>query len=790
MLRIERRVIMNFPTSSLPINIGFEKIKDEHTLYQLVPDATIDNVHCSEELVKALHQVKKDLKSRIKRNNMKFSYHQKDVTSYEIFLSKEQIKFTLAIPTKYDAFIQNKVKTSWKNVALKESEDYIHVFENDESLTCDLELENHFFMSLLTDSRTHAPLSSILNVTHGLVDDDKLLFQLLLSPIGNWWHGIADNKYEAYRQGKDVTSSTNPLLKIYIWLYENVIDYVIELIEEIFESILGLPPTPKKTKKPTNVMRGTNAIKTDKTMYEGFNARVRLFSYSQDETRRRDNLNSLIVAFRTLDGDNALKPTDIAPVIRIKREVGRYSFLFPQVFNLREVQQIVTLPNRTMQKEYKQLKAISTKQSNLPKDAFDNKGILIGSYNLKGEEKLIYFSSKQNDIAQSKALICKQGGGKTTYMQNYIYEAYKKNQCVVVIDHIQGCELTNEIIPYISKDRLVVLNLKELISKNEIKGLGYNEVYDLLSSDNPRERVNGANRISTQLTELLNSITLGATETLSSQMVKYLSSACRVVYSVNKDSSIMDVYYCLEDVETRKDYIEKALSGGFYTSDHVDIKTLKYLSKKEKDEEVTRLGEIRGVLSRFSSIQALDLNIMELFSNRIDTSIDFNKYFDEKKIVFVQIPQTEFENDIVRDIMTTFFCTKLWLACQTRPQEKLTLTHLVLDEVSMIPSTNNFLAKYITSFRRHCLSTLFACHNLAQFKTALSNINSSGLNFIIMGGVKHEAIKAIEDDLVDFDSDDIVNLKSRHAIVSTTYDDERVEFMVKLFDKFYKRKAF
>lgn len=781
---------MNFPIDSLPINIGFEKIKDEHILYQLIPDATIDNVHCSDELVKALHQVKRDLKSRIKRNSMKFSYHQKDVTSYEIFLSKEQIKFTLAIPTKYDTFIQNKVKTSWKNVALKESEDYIHVFENDESLTCDLELQNHFFMSLLTDNRTHAPLNSILNVTHGLVDDDKLLFQLLLSPIGNWWHGVADNKYEAYRQGKDVTSTGNPILRIYMWLYENVIDYIIELIEEIFESILGLPPTQREPKKPSNVMRGTNSIRTDKTMYEGFNARVRLFSYSQDVNRRRDNLNSLIVAFRTLDGDNALKPTEVVPVIRVKREVGRYSFLFPQVFNLREVQQIVALPNRPMQKEYKQLKAISTKQSNLPKEAFNNKGILIGSYNLKGEEKLIYFSGRQNDIAQSKALICKQGGGKTTYMQNYIYEAYKKNQCVVVIDHIQGCELTNEIIPYISKDKLVVLNLKELISRDEIKGLGYNEVYDLLSSDNPRERVNGANRISTQLTELLNSITLGATEQMSSQMVKYLSSACRVVYSVNKDSSIMDVYYCLEDVETRQDYIDKALCGGFYTSDHVDIKTLKYLTKKEKDEEVTRLGEIKGVLSRFSSIQALDLNIMELFSNRIDTSIDFNKYFDEKKVVFVQIPQTEFENDIVRDIMTTFFCTKLWLACQTRPQEKLTLTHLVLDEVSMIPSTNNFLAKYITSFRRHYLSSLFACHSLAQFKTALSNINSSGLNFIVMGGVKHEAIKAIEDDLVDFDSDDIVNLKSRHAIVSTTYNDERVEFMVKLFDKFYKRNAF
>lgn len=769
--------------------IKMERIKDTQEVCQITPDITISNIHSSQELIQSLHQIGNGIKKRLLKTDMGYKLYKKDTLSYEIYLSQEQIKFTLIFPTRYTSYVDNKIKDSWKGVGINTTDDYIQVFENEETLSCEMKLENHYFMTLLTDKRKTSTLDSILNTVGNLVDDDKLLFQLLLQPVGNSWHFIADNKYEQFKEGKLETSNKNLVSRAYVFLYENIISEIVEFINEVIATFIGVElKNNQEIRKTRPSIRREMEIDKTKTMYDGFNFSLRLFSYSKDDARRSGNLDSLIVAMRSFDADNMLQPGKIKRGIKIKRELGKYSVLFPQILNTNEVQKMIVLPNASMQKEYKQLKTISNKQTNLPDLAFDNKGILIGKYNLKGEEVDIHFSNIVNDIAQSKALICSQGGGKTTYMQNYIYEAYQKNQCVVVIDHVQGCELTNEIIPYISEDRLEVINLKELTERDEIKGLGYNEVYRLLSSDNPRDRVNGANRIATQLTELLNSVTLGATEPLSSQMIKYLSSACRVVYSVNKESSIMDVYYCLEDAYMRESYISKALTGGFYKADHIDIRNLSYLTKEEKGEMVTRIADIKGILNRFSGIQALDLNILELFSNKVDDSIDFNKYIDENKVVFIQIPQTEFENDVVRDILTTFFCTKLWLTCQTRPKESLKLTHLILDEVSMIPSTNMFLSKYITQFRRHLLSTLFACHNLNQFRAALSNINSSGLNLIIMSGVKHEAVKTIEEDLTVFDWNDIKNLKSRCAVVSTTYNNEKVEFVVRLLDKFYKRK--
>lgn len=768
---------------SLPVNIGFEKITDKHKIYQLTPDMTIDTVQGNDELIRALHQINKDLKKRVIRDGLHWTYHKKDIPTYEIYLSRQQIKFTLAIPSRFDSFITNKVKSSWKNVGINEVEDYIHVFENEQTLQCNMSLEKHFFMSLLTDKRRHAPMDSILNVSNALIDDDKLLFQLLLEPVNNWWHISADEKYKAYREGKDVTNSQNIFLKAYIMLFENVIEYVIDFVGEVLDVFMGVD-TVKRESKGLDNMRSRIEIKTDKTMYDGFNARIRLFSYSKDDVRRRENLNSLIVAFRTLDADNALKPGSMNEVIKIKRENGRYSFLYPQILTTKEVQQMIGLPNRAMQREYKQLKTIATRQTNLPEKAFKD-GIKMGMYNLKGNSVPVYFSKKDDDLAQAKILVCSQGGGKTTFMQNYVYECYKKKQPIIVIDYVQDCEMTNELIPHLDNDRVVVYNLHEMTDGDYIRGIGYNEIKDLLNSDKPRERLRGANAISSQICTLLNGVTFGATEELSSQMLKYLTSACRVVFSTT-NATIMDVYYCLEDHEIRERYVKRAIAMGIYEEDHVDIKNMKYLTKEDKGVFSTRTGDIRGVLNRFAGIQSLDLRLLELFSNEVDESIDFNKHINDDKIVFIQIPQTEFTDDSTRDILTTFFATKLWMTCQSRRGKDLKLTHLLLDEVRMIPNTSNFLSTHITEFRRHRLSTLFACHNLNQFQNALSSINSSGSNLFIMSGVKREAIKCIEDDLVNFDWDEIKDLKKRQALVTTNYDAERYEFVVSLQDKFFK----
>ena len=772
-------------SKALPINIGFEKITDKHKIYQLTPDMTIDNVQANDELVRALHQVNKDLKKRIKRNGLRLSYQTKEIATYEIYLSKQQIKFTLAVPSKFDTFIVNKIKSSWKNVGINETDDYIDVFENDETLQCELKLEKHFFLSLVTDKRRNAPLDSILNASTVLLDDDKMLFQLLLEPVNNWWHILADEKYNAYRNGKDVFNDQNLFIKAYNFIYDNIIEYIIDFVTDILDVFLGMDSAPKRNMRKFDDFKPLREIKEDKTMYDGFNARIRLFSYSKDEVRRRENLNSLIVAFRTLDANNALKPGSFDQVIKIKREKGKFSFLYPQILSTKEVQQIIGLPNRAMQREYKQLKSIANKQTDLPAKAF-NGGIKMGLYNNKGNLIPVNFSSNLDDLAQSKILVCSQGGGKTTFMQNYTYECYKNNQPVIVIDYVQDCEMTNELIPYIDKDKLVVYNLHEMTNGDYINGIGYNELNHLLQSDNPRERLRGADMIASQLCILLNGVTFGATEELSSQMLKFLMSACRVVFSTGK-AKIMDVYYCLEDVETRQDYIDKALASGVYTSDHVDIKNMEYLTKDDKGILTTKTADIKGVLNRFAGIQSVDLRLLELFSNPVNEELNFNKHIDENKIVFIQIPQTEFTDDTTRDILTTFFATKLWMTCQTRRGKDLKLTHLLLDEVRMIPNTSHFLSRYITEFRRHRLSTLFACHNLNQFQSALSSINSSGSNLFIMSGVKREAIRCIEDDLINFDWDEIKDLKKRHALVTTNYDAGKYEFIIKLEDKFFKK---
>ena len=782
---------------SLPIGIKFEYVKDEHTLLELTPDSTIDSVQCSHELLTAIHSVNKDFKTRFKRDGRVWTYYRKDVVSYEIYLEKEKIKFTIAVPTRYDSFIENKVNQSWKKTQIKKAdEDYLQVFENNNSLTCDMKLEKHYFMSLLTDNRTNGALDSILGVSRNLQEDDKLLFQLMLEPIDNWWHYFAEEKYEDYRNGKEVDNNKGFIAKVFTWIYENIVVDLVDVIDTTISTIFDVPDDSRErdrfienTRSPRRRMSAERDIDMKKTAFQGFNTTIRLFSYSKNEVRRNENLNSLIVALRTLDADNNLVPGKFKKPIKIRRSNGTISVLYPKnILNFKEVQQIVTLPNRSMQKEYKQINSIAHKQTELPNAAFSGKGVPIGTIKAAGVEQEIRLSDKLDDKCQSKILITRQGGGKTTTEQNYIYQSYLKNEPVIVIDYVKDCELTKEIEPYFDPKRLKIYDMNEYTSGMIVGGLGYNEVYDMLDSDNPRTILNGANYMATQLSKLLNHVTLGDTSELSSQMTKYLSSACRVVFS-KKGATIMDVAYVLENPNVRETWIKDAIERGIFTEDHIDIRNLRYLTVEDKNGNLSnRDADIKGILNRFAGIQSLDLRLIELFSNPIDVTIDFRKHIENKDVVFIRIPQTMFPEEQVRDIITSFFCTKLWLTVQVMNNQ--TPTHLILDEIKMVPITSYFLSNYITQFRRYRLSTMFAAHNLDQFKHALTDINSSGANLFILQGVKRDAIKIIESDLQSFSWSDIQQLKPFHALCVTTYNNEQYEFVTNLYDAFFKDKKF
>ena len=50
----------------------------------------------------------------------------------------------------------------------------------------------------------------------------------------------------------------------------------------------------------------------------------------------------------------------------------------------------------------------------------------------------------------------------------------------------------------------------------------------------------------------------------------------------------------------------------------------------------------------------------------INKEDNISKWIEEGKSIFIHIPQTKFPNQNTRDILTTFFISRIWLAVQIK----------------------------------------------------------------------------------------------------------------------------
>ena len=70
-------------------------------------------------------------------------------------------------------------------------------------------------------------------------------------------------------------------------------------------------------------------------------------------------------------------------------------------------------------------------------------------------------------------------------------------------------------------------------------------------------------------------------------------------------------------------------------------------------------------MSRFTQLTKVPF-LEAMLKADIDPSHDFDKWIQEGKSVFIMIPQNLFPNPKTRDIITTYFMTRIWLTAQIR----------------------------------------------------------------------------------------------------------------------------
>ena len=712
---------------------------------------------------------------------------------FDIELTKNQTSFYLTIPQNLEDIVINKAKTIWDKANIHEENLASNIKEETTELA-ELVLKDFNFKSLSTDKGDLYPLTNIMAITKVLNDEETIRISVCFEPLKRTnWISKSHDEFKQFKRGKRVDreiNKTEQLIKLGVKSAETLLNYYTEYQMLIFEAVLGtvIPDNDEEKKQIININlnnEGTILNKADgvnthtnyKRSADAFMTRILILSDSKDKQRRKSAILMVSNAFKDLSGDNEL-------IMRFcdhkyVKEILKRNFDGSNECILcdREVAKLIQLPQVTLQTLYN-IENIDTREVELPTETLTGK-IRVADVRLNSKNKTVttYFSEDVKKVSFTNVVIGPEGCGKTTQIKRIAKECSWNGYSNILIDFVEDNKLAKEVMEGIDHEKTIILRIGD---KGFIPALAYNEVSKLITEDlDDWMKIHYASMIAEQVEYLVNSITSTVTGELSDAMVRLLNAACRIVF-VKPNSTIGDVFDVLlrhdkrlKAVEYAKNIYDKD-SNLFYELD--SINEYDKTGKKITGTKMTNRS-LEGVLSRFTQLTKVPF-LEAMLKAKIDTEQDLNKWIQEGKSVFIMVPQNLFPNPKTRDIITTYFITRIWLAAQIREDNSnARLCNLIFDEVHQMPNTASFIAQHVNEFRRHRLGLTISCHYLAQFRELEEAMLSKRTNYLIIQGTQKDNVKKLAEEIAPFTLEDLTKLKQHEAICSINYPSGRYNFI-------------
>lgn len=820
---MKKKVLVGYEGSGGKIKSLVEKNEYSYNLYKLVPDRFIpDSGKVVEEVLKALSALRRPSLKLDKVKNTKLVIDPNMPVHYEVLIKDGEVTFNYAIPSKYEEILVNKIRRVYRTSTFKSREDYTRDF-----IDCYMSsfvLKRHYLFSLNTDYRENSFIEGLLSVASNVKKGDEVLLQVSVMPLDESWKGWWKEAYRSYRQGRKLDVS------------HGILEFVLDKVFSLGEGMLGVLDMLTNVRgdyrgrynrgyyggypgnsynKGRNYSRegyygnrgyyrgrsyyGSSGIygggyrgysgfsnrprvDMQKINYDGFEVKIRL--YCKDYRKLQYYAKIFDGVFKVLDSEQQIVPGVIKKVKGIDRGMG--IDINKQILSSKELAMFFQKPNRRMQRDFKDnLESIDTIETSIP-EQLRNGEIPIGVTTYRGEKMNVYWNTKDKHMAPMHKLITGlQRTGKTSYITNFAIDAVRAGHSVFVIDTIKDTELANNIrdhMPKKHKDKLIVLDFSNL---DWLLPLAWNEMTNKKVSST-RERLKISSMLAGNFEYFLETVGefKSDAQKLSPKMKRYLSSACKLVMSIN-GTSIKDVLDCLMYVDCRHEFIKRS---GLSINSNLVQELLQLDGENEKTGELyTRYSEISGIVDRVS-ILFNDYMMELLLSVPNNNRIDFRKWADEGYCVLLKMSELEFSRNTLKTLVTLIY-SKIWVAMLSRGYgDNHRLTHVILDEIHNFPQVTEMLKLNCRESAKYGLSYVFTSHLLKDLRDLLPYIKGSGANFMLFKTTK-ENFMLMEEELKlgGFELEDCMRIKDYHTLNIINYDRDYVVFTSKVPDPVDKR---
>lgn len=759
-------------TKSIRLDKYFELVNPEYVYFKLIPHSSTRN-NSSDKLAQLVNKVYLDFNKRVYREEKKLFFKTQSKVSYYIYLEKSKIEFYFIIPKPYKRIFKDRISDTWRNIEIKEVKDIPKFKEN--SIKYSLNYKKEDALSLSVDKRNNELLSSTLNLLEILESEtnDKLGIVYNFIPSSQT---ILDSFKGYHREVIDKFNNQKPLdknkknakyiLKVAIMFLINSIDGFIDRMQTDLKQPI---------QNNINLFQNRELSRATHKKENCTLCRSQIVVMSESSNKKNEDINGRAACetFSIIDEDNSLVYDEI------KKDFNICDYKYPCPINQTSTQEcsnFLAMPGRDLINQHKNIEHISVLENKVP-DELKTGFFRIGNVKVKETNTNAYKSNDEQLSRLGMAYLGCMGAGKTTFMTNNACDIINNGYGLVNIDIINNCELSESIKTIAPRDKLIEIDCS---NPNHIQSFAYNE---LTLNDNATdyEKIANATLHTQQIAVLLDSIN-DDTSKLSPKMLKYLYAAGTVVFASKKYASLKDVINCLTIPKYRHNYIDE-LTDSLNELLEDEIITLKELDKVDKNGSVSNNdSKIEGIIDRSIHLKTSSHTKLA-FMKSSKENLSFVELLEQNKVILIKIPESKFPSKMIRNIIATFFLSKIWLAKQILATRKQPKTFLLFDEFYKCYNCQLLYQDIFVEARKFDLVSIVALHYLNQLSQQCKEaLKASGTSYLLLQGADVKAYQDLKSNLIQFgyEEEDLLNLDRYTALALIKTTKNYSAFVVKL----------
>ena len=733
-----------FKAKSMKLNDYVKVVKNEYVTVQIIPAKSNRNNN-TDAIAQIINKMYLKANQLIIRENKKLIISTQMKASYYIHITKDKVEFYFIIPKIHITKFKTKFIEVWKNVEVKEV-DRIPVDIN-KGTKYQLNYKYNDSLSLDVDKRSNDLLNANLSTLEILEAGESIGIFYNFIPTGeretNYFQVNHNEIINKYKNGNNLKKSKNigDILVLSVRFLIGFIDDFISSMQKNLDTnnkVIGIKrePTPATIKKASK-----DIIKTQ----------IIISSQSTSRSREQTLLNSVSNSYKSISNDNELIPREI------KKDIDIYKTTIDDVkvnyTTTEETQNFISLAGKDLIEQYNIIDHNKILELKIPK-CLENGEIRIGKVKCKDTIQEAYYSTDKQISRLGRVLMGSMGAGKDYYMVNMAKDIIKAGRGLIVIDYIDKCQLSDNIKAITPKEKLLEIDCSNI---NQLQTFSYNELK--ISDDmDIYTKMSIAMQKAQQLQILLDSINDDNSK-LTPRMLRYLYAGATVVFFNNSNASFKNVIDVLLDPVKRENIINSlSVEAKEILIDEID--DLKELTKKDKKGNMENVdNKIDGIIDRISWLKT-NFYTKLAFTKDSKDNIDFIEAINQNKVILIKIPEKTFNSKMIRNVLATFYLSKIWLSKQLGATESK--TELFINEIHQSYNCQLLMEDILVECRKFNLVPTLALHYLGQCTNKLKNsILASGSSFLLISGCDVKAFTELrphfekygysEADLVELD---------------------------------------